>query len=226
MTHLPKSAALIVVDVQQGLADPGGGERNNPQAESNIARLLAAWRSSGRPVRHVVHDSTEPNSLLRPGLPGNAIQAAAAPAPSEPVYRKNVNSAFIGTSLEQDLRQDGIDTLVIVGLTTNHCVSTTVRMAGNLGFTTYVISDATAAFSRAALDGSMRPAEAVHAGALSDLHGEFATVVDTADVLQRLAAPTDAEESVRQGLDDVASRHTRPAREAFDAVRRKYDIPR
>jgi nicotinamidase-related amidase len=185
MTQLPKTAALIVVDVQEGLADPGGGERNNPQAESNIARLLAAWRNSGRPVRHVVHDSIEPNSLLRPGLPGNAIQAAAAPQPTEPVYRKNVNSAFIGTTLEGDLRQQGIDTLVIVGLTTNHCVSTTVRMAGNLGFTTFVVSDATAAFERPALDGSLRPAEAVHAGALSDLHGEFATVIDTAEVLQR-----------------------------------------
>jgi len=95
-----------------------------------------------------------------------------------------VNSAFIGTSLERDLRRDGIDTLVIVGLTTNHCVSTTARMAGNLGFTTFVVSDATAAFDRAALDGSMRPAEAVHSGALSDLHGEFATVVETTEILK------------------------------------------
>lgn len=188
MQQLPQSAALIVVDVQEGLADPGHGERNNPQAESNIARLLAAWRNSGRPVRHVVHDSTEPESQLRPGLPGNAIQAAAAPTAAEPVYRKSVNSAFIGTSLESDLREQGIDTLVIVGLTTNHCVSTTARMAGNLGFATLVVSDATAAFARSALDGSVRPAEAVHSGALSDLHEEFATVVDTAEVLQRAGA--------------------------------------
>ena len=187
MTQLPKSTALIVVDVQEALADPGSGERNNPQAEANIARLLAAWRESERPIRHVVHDSVEPDSQLRPGRPGNAIQAPAAPAPAEPVYRKNVNSAFIGTTLEKDLRQKGIDTLVVVGLTTNHCVSTTVRMAGNLGFTTFVVSDATAAFARPALDGSLRPADAVHAGALSDLHGEFATVVDTAEVLQRVS---------------------------------------
>jgi nicotinamidase-related amidase len=188
MPQLPQATALIVVDVQQGLADPGSGERNNPQAESNIARLLAAWRSSGRPIRHVVHDSVEPNSSLRPGLPGNAIQAAAAPESDEPVYRKNVNSAFIGTTLESDLRQDGIDTLVIVGLTTNHCVSTTARMAGNLGFKTFVVSDATAAFARAALDGSLRPAEEVHSSALSDLHGEFATVVDTTEALNRVSS--------------------------------------
>jgi nicotinamidase-related amidase len=183
MTKLPQSAALIVIDVQQAFLDPRWGERNNPQAESNIARLLATWRGSGRPIRHVVHDSVEPDSLLRPDSPGNAIQTVAAPNSTEPVYRKHVNSAFIGTKLEKDLRQEGIDMLVIAGLTTNHCVSTTARMAGNLGFGTYVVSDATAAFSRLALDGTIRPAEAVHAAALSDLDREFATVVDTAEIL-------------------------------------------
>ena len=162
---------------------PRWGQRNNPNAESNIARLLAAWRNAERPIRHVVHDSTEPDSLLRPGLPGNAIQPAAAPKTGEPVYRKHVNSAFIGTNLEKDLRQDGIDTLVIVGLTTNHCISTTARMAGNLGFKTFVVSDATATYDRPALDGTLRSAEAVHSAALSDLHQEFATVVDTAEIL-------------------------------------------
>jgi len=188
MTKLPQSTALIVVDVQQAFLDPRYGERNNPDAELNVARLLEAWRNSGRPVRHVVHDSLEPNSLRRAGTPGNAVQPDAAPKGAEPVYRKHVNSAFIGTSLESDLRQDAIDTLVIVGLTTNHCVSTTARMAGNLGFTTFVISDATASFARPALDGTIRPAEAVHSAALSDLHGEFATVLDTADVLRRVGS--------------------------------------
>jgi nicotinamidase-related amidase len=183
MANLSQSAALIVVDVQDAFLDPRFGQRNNPKAESNIARLLVAWRASGRPIRHVVHDSLEPGSLLRAGLPGNAIQAAAAPSAGEPLYRKHVNSAFIGTGLEADLRQHGIDTLVIVGLTTNHCVSTTARMAGNLGFNTYVVSDATAAFARPTVEGTLRPADAVHSAALSDLHQEFATVLDTAETL-------------------------------------------
>jgi len=188
MVELPQSSALVVVDVQQAFLDPRWGQRNNPNAESNIARLLATWRNSGRPIRHVVHDSIEPNSLLRPGLPGNAIQALAAPEAGEPIYRKHVNSAFIGTNLENDLRQHAIDTLVIVGLTTNHCISTTVRMAANLGFKTYVVSDATATFDRPALDGTLRLAEAVHSAALSDLHQEFATVVDTAEILKSSAS--------------------------------------
>jgi nicotinamidase-related amidase len=133
----------------------------------------------------VVHDSVLANILLRPESPGNAIQAVATPTATEPLYRKHVNSAFIGTSLERDLRHDGIDTLVLVGLTTNHCVSTSARMAGNLGFTTFVVSDATATFAQAALDGTLRSADAVHSAALSDLHQEFATVVDTAEILKR-----------------------------------------
>ena len=120
MSKLPQSTALILIDVQQAFLDPRWGERNNRDAESNIAQLLSAWRKSGRPVRHVLHDSVEANSLLRPESPGNAIQAVATPKATEPVYRKHVNSAFIGTSLEKDLRHDEIDTLVLVGLTTNH----------------------------------------------------------------------------------------------------------
>ena len=130
----------------------------------------------------------EPNSLLRLDSPGNAIQAIATPKGGEPIYRKPVNSAFIGTKLEGDLHHDGIETVVIVGLTTNHCVSTTARMAANLGFETLVVSDATASFARPALDGTLRPAEDVHSAALSDLHGEFATVIDTAEVLKRIGS--------------------------------------
>ena len=183
---LPASAALIVVDVQQGFLDPCWGPRNNPDAENNVARLLAAWRRTGRPIRHVHHSSRSPSGSFRHGTPGHQAKPEAMPAAGEPIYRKEVNSAFIGTSLERDLRAAGCDTLVVVGLTTNHCVSTTVRMAGNLGFATLVVEDATAAFDRKGLAGEVRPAAAVHAAALSDLSDEFATVVWTDGVIQRL----------------------------------------
>jgi nicotinamidase-related amidase len=182
---IPDSAALVVIDVQQAFLDPRLGERNNPTAEQNIARLLAAWRERGQLIKHVVHDSTEPDSLLRPGQPGNDVQPLAAPLPGEPTYRKHVNSAFIGTTLETDLQSEGVNTLVLVGLTSNHCVSTTARMSANLGFRTYVVADGTAAFERPGLDGRQRPAEDVHSGALSDLQGEFATIVTTAELLKR-----------------------------------------
>ncbi len=176
-------AALLVVDVQKGFDDPFWGPRNNPGAEVNIGRILSAWRETGRPVFHVFHDSASPTSPLRPGSSGNAPKPEGEPQEGERVYRKGVNSAFIGTDLEVDLRSAGIETLVVVGLTTNHCVSTTVRMAGNLGFETYLVTDATATFDRPGIDGRIRPAAEVHAAALSDLQEEFATLVDSDFVL-------------------------------------------
>lgn len=181
-------AALIVVDVQRGFDDPFWGPRNNPEAEANIGRIVAAWRETGSPVFHIFHDSTSPNSPLRPGQPGNLPKPEAVPREGERVYRKAVNSAFIGTSLEADLREAGVETLMVVGLTTNHCVSTTVRMAANLGFETYIVSDATATFDRVGIDGRMRPAAEVHSAALSDLQDEFATLVTTQAVIA--AAPS------------------------------------
>ncbi len=183
---LPNTTALIVVDVQQGFLDPSWGPRNNPGAEANIARLITAMRLGGISIHHVHHASRSPAGTFYLGTPGYETKPEAVPAPGEPVHVKSVNSSFIGTSLEHDLRSACIDTLVVVGLTTNHCVSTTVRMAGNLGFTTYVVEDATAAFDRASLDGSMRAAADVHAAALSDLSGEFAAVVSTEDILRML----------------------------------------
>ena len=183
MVDIGASTALVIIDVQQGLDDPSYGRRNNPQAERNMARLLRRWRERGRPVIHVQHMSTEPHSPLRPELPGNAIKRIVAPLAEEPVIQKRVNSAFIGTDLETRLRAAGIESLVIVGLTTDHCVSSSVRMAGDLGFRTTVIADATAAHEYRSYDGQFYSAETVHNLALANLHEEFAAVQTTDQVL-------------------------------------------
>jgi len=177
---------LLIVDVQKGFDDPKWGKRNNPDAEENIARLLAAWRKSQRPIFHVQHCSKEANSPLRPGVAGNEIKERVAPLTGETIVKKNVNSAFIGTNLESELRRRGIDTLVVTGLTTDHCVSTTARMAGNFGFKTYVVSDATATFDRNGPDGKRYLADEIHAANLVSLHNEFATVLTTEAVLKKL----------------------------------------
>jgi nicotinamidase-related amidase len=188
MKPLPPTAVLLVVDMQKAFYDPSWGPRNNPALERNVRRLQDAWRRTGRPIVHVRHMSTSPTSTLRPGQPGNAIMDEVAPLAGEPVVEKTVNSAFIGTTLEADLRRRGVDTIVVTGIQTNHCVSTTARMAGNLGFDTYVVADGTATFDRAGHDGVVRPAELLHAVALADLHGEFATIVETDALLEALDA--------------------------------------
>lgn len=188
MSKLPPNAALVIVDVQKGFDDPKWGRRNNPQAEANIKRLLDTWRKSAMPIMHVQHCSKEPNSPLRPGTPGNAIKDSAAPASYESVFKKNVNSAFIGTDLDKTLRTKGIQTIVLVGLTTDHCVSTTARMGANMGFSVYVISDATATFDRSGTGGQTYTAEEVHSVNLASLSGEFATIMDTDSVIRSLAS--------------------------------------
>ena len=184
---LRNTTALLVIDVQLGFDEPGWGSRNNFGAERNVAHLLQAWRQAAMPVIHVHHASLLPDGAFRPGRAGNWPKPEAAPLPGEPVFRKAVNSAFIGTGLEADLRRRGVDALVAIGLTTNHCISTTARMAANLGFDTFVVSDATAAFARAAGDGRMRDAEEVHQAALGDLAGEFAAIVRTDEVMEAVS---------------------------------------
>jgi nicotinamidase-related amidase len=178
--------ALLLIDIQQGLDEPRWGARNNPDAERNIAALLTAWRAAGWPVIHVQHMSQNPESPLRPHLPGNAFKPEALPREGEPVFRKTVNTAFIGTTLEDHLRQQGISSLVMVGLTTDHCVSSSARMAANLGFDVSVVADATATHERTGPDGVRYSADEMHRTALASLHGEFGQVVSARDVLARL----------------------------------------
>jgi nicotinamidase-related amidase len=180
---MSRRTALVLIDVQQGLDHPKWGARNNPDAEKRMAELLGAWRAAELPVVHVQHLSVAPNSPLRPELPGNAFKAEALPIAGEPVFQKHVNSAFIGTELEAYLRSKAIDSVVVVGLTTDHCVSTTVRMAGNLGFKVTLVGDATATFERTGPDGEHYSADVMHRAALASLHGEFATVSTTSEVL-------------------------------------------
>lgn len=182
--------ALIVIDVQKAFDEweASGKHRNNPDAIRRIAELLALFRQKGAPIFHVRHASRNPVSRFRADHPGYAVKDEAREQPGEPVIVKHVNSAFIGTDLEARLRHAKIENLVIVGVTTNHCVETTTRMAGNLGFKAKLVRDATWAFDRDGIDGEQFPAAQVHAMTLANLSGEFAEIVTADDVSRRLGA--------------------------------------
>jgi nicotinamidase-related amidase len=177
------NAVLMIIDVQKAIdADYHAteGPRNNPDAEQKMAQLLASWRRNQRPIVHIRHDSTSATSAYRPGQEGNEFKTEVAPLPGELVVGKRTNSAFIGTSLERHLRDCQLDTLVIAGVSTNNSVEATVRMAGNLGFQTYLVADACFTFARRDFHGRLRTAEEVHSMSLANLAGEYCTVLDTA----------------------------------------------
>lgn len=180
--------ALLLIDLQLGLqeVDYYGEERSNPQAEANCQKILEAFRAKDLPRFHIQHCSTNPESPLHPTKKGNAFNPLTEPKADEPVIKKNVNSAFIGTDLESQLKDNGITDVVIVGLTTEHCVSTSTRMASNLGFNATLISDATAAFNKTGVNGEKYSATLVHNAALANLNEEFATIKDTAFFLKEL----------------------------------------
>lgn len=184
MTKPLLSSLLLLIDLQKAVDHPDWGERNNPQAEANVARLLKHWREKGWPAWHVRHDSVEPDSHYRPGQPGHDFKPEAMPLPGEPVIAKTTNSAFIGTGLEEKLRAAGHVSLVIAGVITNNSVEATVRMAGNLGFDTTLVGDACFTFGRKDWNGVMRSADEVHAMSLANLDGEYCKVIQTAQALR------------------------------------------
>ena len=183
-----EDAALLLIDVQKGvdvLTHWGGptGRRNNPDAEAHMLTLLGDWREAGLAVAFTRHDSRESASPLKFSLPTGDQKDGFEPAAGDIVVDKDVNSGFVGTSLQIELRRAGISRLVVAGFFTNMCVETTVRMAGNLGFDTYLVHDACATTNRVGIDGVDHEPEAVHAMTVANLHGEFCTAITTADAV-------------------------------------------
>ncbi|RWR05032.1 cysteine hydrolase family protein [Siminovitchia fortis] len=186
MEPMLENPVLVMVDVQKRFEEEKWGERNNLQAEKNIERLLLIWRSKHLPIIHVQHLSRDPDSSFYPGKPGVDFMEFAKPLKGEMVIQKRVNSAFIGTNLEEYLKQKSLNHVVIVGLTTPHCVSTTTRMSANLGFNTFLISDATAAFGMTGPDGIYYSPDEIHNISIATLHEEFASVLTTGELMNRL----------------------------------------
>lgn len=180
------TAALVVIDVQQGFGDPSWGRRGNPAFESRLAALLAGWRD---PVVLVRHDSRKPGSPLAPDAPGNAFSPLLDGVEPALLVTKHVNSAFHGDpDLAAWLRAEGVDEIVLAGIQTNMCVETTARVGGNLGFAVTVALDATATFDLAGPDGAVLTAEELTRATATNLHGGGFARIATVD--QVVSAPS------------------------------------
>lgn len=185
----PARTALLVVDAQRAFEEKeeAGERRNNPDAVAAMADLLAAFRQAGGAIVHIRHRNANPASRFHVDASGFQPMKPVREQDGERVVIKDVNSAFIGTGLDAHLRSQGIEALVVIGITTNHCVETTTRMAGNLGYETFLVSDATYTFDRSGPDGRFFAAEDIQAMTLANLHGEFCTVVDAVGIAASLA---------------------------------------
>lgn len=181
--NLPANTVLLPIDMQRGFDEPSWPRRWNRDIDRNGLALLAAWRAAGRPIIHVRHDSVQEGSTLRPGRPGNDFRPGFEPRDGEALVTKSVNAAFIGTDLDLRLRRLGADTVVVFGISTDMCVSTTTRVGANLGYRVIVVGDACDCFDLPDGHGGTVPAETVHRIHLATLAYEFATVVPTADLV-------------------------------------------
>ncbi len=181
--------ALLLIDVQKGFDDlqHWGGQRNNPNAEKNIESLLQIWREKELPIFHIKHCSLEKDSPLARTDDGNNFKSFIIPQDNEPIIEKEVNSAFIGTDLYDQLHHKEINNLVIVGLTTDHCVSTSTRMAGNYGFKTYLVEDAVATFNKIGANGVEYDAQLIHDTAIASLKDEFAIITSTSILIDSIS---------------------------------------
>jgi nicotinamidase-related amidase len=174
---------LLPVDMQVAFDDPSWPTRWNEKVDQNGLSLLEAWRRSNRPIIHVRHDSVQPGSTLQPDHPGNAFRPGFGPEGAEPVVRKSVNSAFIGTDLDLQLRRLGAKSVLVFGITTDMCVSTTVRVGANLGWNMLLAEDACDCCTLKGAGGELIPARTVHSVHVATLGAEFCKVLTTRQIL-------------------------------------------
>lgn len=173
------TAALLVVDVQAAAVESGPFEIE--RVLGNIATLLSAARDARAKVVFIQHDGS-PGEPDEPHTPGWAIHSAVAPLESELVFRKEFNSAFRKTGLHDHLQKLGVDTIVVVGIQTEYCVDTTVRVAFELGYSVVVPE-----MTNTTMDNGPIPAKEVcELVNRRILAGRFASVVSVEEALEML----------------------------------------
>jgi len=176
-------AVLLPVDMQQAFDDGTWPRRWNEAVDANGLALVAAWRTAGRPIIHVRHDSISPGSTLAAGTPGNDFRPGFGPVGDEPLISKGVNSAFIGTDLDLRLKRLGARHVIVFGITTDMCVSTTIRTGANLGWDMIMVPDACDCFDLPDGKGGTIRAEDSHAAHVATLAFEFCRTFSTSELV-------------------------------------------
>jgi nicotinamidase-related amidase len=200
-------AALVLIDLQRLCVAPDRGmfaraaelgirERMEPYGRRlrelvlpNSAALAGAFRAAGAPVIYTRIRSATPDGTDRGGChvrlglhvapddPDGDIVAEVAPQDGDLVVDKTTSDAFIGTDLERLLRNLEVADLVVGGVLTNECVSSTVRHAADIGFTVHVVEDACAGVEHD-----------LHEAALRTLGRTYARITSTSQLLEEIGS--------------------------------------
>ena len=176
-------AVLLPIDMQRAFDGPPWPRRWNASVDANGLTLIRRWREAGRPIIHVRHDSVMEGSSLAPGSEGNRFRDGFEPREGEQLVTKSVNSAFIGTDLDLRLRRLGARHVVTFGISTDMCVSTTVRTGANMGWDMVLAQDACDCFDLPDGKGGTLPAETVQAAHVATLGFEFCRVFNARDLV-------------------------------------------
>lgn len=179
---LSERSALVIINAQNGLLD-AVEDRNNSEAEVNMARLLAHWRTKKWPVIHVKHVSSNPASAFFRGSSGCEFLEMVTPLPGETVVEKTKSSAFAGTDLAANLAQAECSRLVLIGFTANECIDATARDAASLEYETFVAGDAVATFDLREPSGKLIRADRIHRLTMANIHAFYAKVISSSEAL-------------------------------------------
>lgn len=177
------NAVLLPIDMQQAFDGEPWPRRWNDAVDANGLALLNKWREAGRPIVHVRHDSVMEGSTLAPGTTGNRFRPGFEPLAGEQLVSKSVNSAFIGTDLDLRLRRLGARHVVTFGISTDMCVSTTIRTGANMGWDMVLVDDACDCFDLPDGNGGTISAKAIQAAHVATLGFEFCRVMKTSELL-------------------------------------------
>lgn len=170
--------ALLIVDIQNDYFEQGAWELVGSTAASLQAqKVLHHFRKEHLPIIHIQHFAVgEGLPFFKPNTPGVEIHDNVKPLASEKVIAKHYPNSFKETELLEYLQENGITSLVIMGMMTHMCIDATTRAAKDFGFDCTVISDACASRDLE-LQGKTVKASEVHTAFLSALGFAYANVL-------------------------------------------------
>jgi nicotinamidase-related amidase len=181
LTLDPKTTALILIDLQQGIVPRAKAPRTGEEVVATATGLAKRFRTACAPVvlvhvgfgpKEMPSQQVDEPSLPLGGTPPDFSElVAGVREEGDIVVLKHHWGAFIGTDLDLMLRRRGCHTVVIAGIATNMGVESTARSAWELSYDVVIAEDATASIS-----------DKMHSFSIENILPQIARVVAASDI--------------------------------------------